>query len=153
MSKIIMILHCWASRHTLGFEDEDLGSSPGWWAASLATYCPSRPGELPKLLSSKPCEWQDAQQCRTVEKTSTYGKGALTVDFWSCWVCCLCVSYCCWRSTISCWWICVGVQILPQSFKEEYIFWTVEEYIFWTVSKKNTYSGRKCARITGWPIS
>ena len=49
-------LHCWASHHSLGFEDEDLGSSPGWWAATVATYCPSRPGELPKFLSSKPCE-------------------------------------------------------------------------------------------------
>ena len=37
-----------------GFEDEDLGSSPGWWAATVATYCPSRPGELPKFLSTKP---------------------------------------------------------------------------------------------------
>ena len=24
--------------HSLGFEDEDLGSSPGWWAATAATY-------------------------------------------------------------------------------------------------------------------
>ena len=49
-------IHCWASRHSLDFEDEDLGSSPGWWAATVATYCPSRPRELPKFLSSKPCE-------------------------------------------------------------------------------------------------
>ena len=49
-------IHCWASRHSLGFEDDDLGSSPGWWAATVATYCPSRPGELPKFLSSKPCK-------------------------------------------------------------------------------------------------
>ena len=35
-----------------GFVDFDLGSSPGWWAATIATYCPSRPGELelPKFL-------------------------------------------------------------------------------------------------------
>ena len=26
----------------LGWVDSDLGSSPGWWAASVATYCPSR---------------------------------------------------------------------------------------------------------------
>ena len=44
------------ARHLLGFEDEDLGSSPGWWAATVATYCPSRTGELQKFLSSKPCE-------------------------------------------------------------------------------------------------
>ena len=49
-------VHCWASRYSLGFEDEDLGTSPGWWATSVATYCPSRQGELPKFLSSKPCE-------------------------------------------------------------------------------------------------
>ena len=49
-------LHCWAFRHSLGFEDEDLGISPGWWAATVATYCPSRPGEHPKFLSLKPCE-------------------------------------------------------------------------------------------------
>ena len=50
----------WASDRSLGFEDEDLGSSPGWWAATVATYCPRRPGELPKFLSLKPCEWSDA---------------------------------------------------------------------------------------------
>ena len=40
-------LHCWASRHSLGFEEENLGSSPGWWAATVATYCPSRLGNSP----------------------------------------------------------------------------------------------------------
>ena len=24
-----------------------MGSSPGWWAATVATYCPSRPGNYP----------------------------------------------------------------------------------------------------------
>ena len=37
-----------------GFEGEDLGNSPGRWAATVATYCPSKPGELPKSSSSKP---------------------------------------------------------------------------------------------------
>ena len=45
-----------AADHSLGFEDEDLRSSPGWWAATVATYCPSRPGELLKSSSSKPSE-------------------------------------------------------------------------------------------------
>ena len=45
-----------AAYHSLGFEDENLGSSPGWWAATVATYCPSRSVELPKFLSLKPCE-------------------------------------------------------------------------------------------------
>ena len=59
-SKIISpSLHCWASHHLPNFEDEDLGSSPGWWAATVATNCPNRP----KLVSSNPCEWRDAQQC------------------------------------------------------------------------------------------
>ena len=59
----VLRVHYWASRHLLGFVDLDLGSSPGWWAATVATYCPSRPGELPKFISSKPCEWRAAQQC------------------------------------------------------------------------------------------
>ena len=45
-----------ASDRLLGLEDEDLGCSPGWLAATVANYCPSRAGELPKFLSSKPCE-------------------------------------------------------------------------------------------------
>ena len=49
-----------AAGHSLGFEDEDLGSSPGWWAATVATYCPSRPGELPKSSALKPSEVSDA---------------------------------------------------------------------------------------------
>ena len=32
-------IHCGASCHLLGFDDEDLGSSPGWRAATVATYC------------------------------------------------------------------------------------------------------------------
>ena len=42
-----------AAYHSLGFEDENFWSFPGWWAATVATYCPSRMGELPKFLSSK----------------------------------------------------------------------------------------------------
>ena len=57
-------VHCGAARHSLGFEDEDLGSSPCRWAHTVATYCPSRPGELPKFLSSKPCEGRAAPDCR-----------------------------------------------------------------------------------------
>ena len=38
----------------LGFDDLDLGSSPGWWAATVATYCPSRMVEHPKSKSTKP---------------------------------------------------------------------------------------------------
>ena len=34
----------------LGCFDLDLRSSPGWWAATIATYCPSRMVEHPKSL-------------------------------------------------------------------------------------------------------
>ena len=61
------VLSLSASGHSLGFEDEDLGSSPGWWAATVAIYCPSRPGELPKFVSSKPSERPDAPLCSFIE--------------------------------------------------------------------------------------
>ena len=39
-----------------GFEGNVFQSSSGWWAATAATYCPSRLVELPKTLPSKPCD-------------------------------------------------------------------------------------------------
>ena len=36
----------------LGWVDLDLGSSPGWWAATVATYCPSRMVEHSKSKST-----------------------------------------------------------------------------------------------------
>ena len=59
----VTALQSGAAYHSLGFEDENLGSFPAWWVATVATYCPSRPGELLKFLSSKPCEWSDASRC------------------------------------------------------------------------------------------
>ena len=38
----------------LGWVDLDLGSSPGWWAPTVATYCPCRVVEHPKSKSTKP---------------------------------------------------------------------------------------------------
>ena len=38
----------------LGWVDLDFGSSPGWWAATVATYCPNRMVEHPKSKSSQP---------------------------------------------------------------------------------------------------
>ena len=35
----VTCLQSGTSDHSLGFKDEDLGSSPGWWAATIATYC------------------------------------------------------------------------------------------------------------------
>ena len=33
-----------AAYYSLGFEDENLGSSCGWWATAVATYCLRRQG-------------------------------------------------------------------------------------------------------------
>ena len=38
----------------LGFVDLYLRSSPGWWAATVATYCPRRIVEHPKSKSTQP---------------------------------------------------------------------------------------------------
>ena len=38
----------------LGWVDLDLGSSPGWWAATVATYCPNRMVEHSKSKSTHP---------------------------------------------------------------------------------------------------
>ena len=40
----------------LGFVDSDLGSSPGWWAVTAATCCPTgdRRSEHPKSKSAQP---------------------------------------------------------------------------------------------------
>ena len=35
----------------------------GWWAATVATYCPSRPGELPKSKSTQP---RSTRRCVTL---------------------------------------------------------------------------------------
>ena len=43
-----------ASGERLGWVDLDFGSSPGWWAATVATYCPIRMVEHPKSKSTKP---------------------------------------------------------------------------------------------------
>ena len=45
----------------LGWVDFDLGCSPGWLAATVATYCPS--GELPKSKSTQP---RFASRCVTL---------------------------------------------------------------------------------------
>ena len=38
----------------LGWVDLDLGSSLGWWAATIATYCPSRMMEHLIPISTQP---------------------------------------------------------------------------------------------------
>ena len=47
----------------LGWVDFDLGSSPGWWAATVATYCPSKVVEHPKSKSSEPSPPGDGPPC------------------------------------------------------------------------------------------
>ena len=54
----------------LGWVDLDLGSSPGWWAATVATYYSSRMVEHPKSKSTKPSPRGHGTPC--IE-----GKGAL----------------------------------------------------------------------------
>ena len=38
----------------MGWVDLDLESSPGWWAATVDAYCPSRMVEHPKSKSFQP---------------------------------------------------------------------------------------------------
>ena len=38
----------------LGWVDLDLGTSPGWWAATVAIYCPRRGVEHLKFESTQP---------------------------------------------------------------------------------------------------
>ena len=45
-----------AAYHSQGFEDDNLGSSPGLLGQSVATVAAHQPGELPKFSSSKPSE-------------------------------------------------------------------------------------------------
>ena len=44
----------WGCHSFARFKDVDLGSFPGRWAASVATYCPSTPSQLAKIITSKP---------------------------------------------------------------------------------------------------
>ena len=48
--RIYRVAHLLAN---LGWVDLNLGSSPGWWAATVATYCPSRMVEHPKSKSTE----------------------------------------------------------------------------------------------------
>ena len=43
-----ILLQGGASGRTVGWVDYELGSSPSWWAATVATYCQSRMVEHPK---------------------------------------------------------------------------------------------------------
>ena len=47
----------------LGWVDLDLVSSPGWWAATVAIYCPGRMMEHSKSKSTQP---RSASRCPTL---------------------------------------------------------------------------------------
>ena len=51
---------------SVGWVDLDLGSSPGWWAATVATYCPSRMVEHSKSKSTQPTDKPPAPPCTIV---------------------------------------------------------------------------------------
>ena len=58
--RIYRVAHLLAN---LGWVDLNLGSSPGWWAATVATYCPSRMVEHPKSKSTEPSPSGDGLPC------------------------------------------------------------------------------------------
>ena len=62
----------------LGFFDLDLGSSPGWWAATVATYCPSRMVEHSKSKSTQP-------SCQTTSPTLYASSRQWQVKLWRLW--------------------------------------------------------------------
>ena len=53
-----------------GFSAWFLGSSPGLWATTAASYCPSRAGELPKQNMTKSHEWWDGKLCTSYVTTA-----------------------------------------------------------------------------------
>ena len=54
-------IHSGASPHSWYFVECVLENYPGWWAHTVATYCPSRPSQLSKKIITKHHEWGDAQ--------------------------------------------------------------------------------------------
>ena len=57
----------------VGWVDLDLGSSPGWWAATVATYCPSRTVEHSKSKSTQPsCQTTSPTMYCSYHETSSH---------------------------------------------------------------------------------
>ena len=46
-SRYMVVVH-------LDFVDSDLGSSPGWWAVTAVTYCPTGGWNIPNLSQPNP---------------------------------------------------------------------------------------------------
>ena len=58
-----------------GWVDLYLWSSPGWWAATVATYCPSRMMEHPKSKSTQPSNQPPSPPCTCfIVNLTTMGK-------------------------------------------------------------------------------
>ena len=47
-----------------------MGNSLGWWATTVATYCPSRPSQLAQKNMTKHGERVDEKRCRKVSCTT-----------------------------------------------------------------------------------
>ena len=52
-------LQGYSSTLSQGFKDEDMGNSPGWWVATVASYCPNRPSQLLETTVTKHCDRVD----------------------------------------------------------------------------------------------
>ena len=55
------------SRHSQGFEDKNLDSSPGLLGQKVATVAAHQPGELPKSKSTQPTAKPPAPPCSSQE--------------------------------------------------------------------------------------
>ena len=67
-----MILQHYSSSRSQGFKDEDLGNFPGWQAATVATYCTSRPSQLLATTLTKLCDKLDDQRHRKLLMVSLH---------------------------------------------------------------------------------
>ena len=75
VSSFMNLIQSGASGERLGWVDLDLGSSPGWWAAFVATYCQSRMVEHPKSNSTQPSPKPDAPDCTLQGGTTEFHSG------------------------------------------------------------------------------
>ena len=66
----------------LGWVDLDLGSSSGWWAATVATYCPSRMVEHPKFKSTNQGQVLDHQSHPVLTPNRRFRRLVMDDVFW-----------------------------------------------------------------------
>ena len=65
-SGLLLFLQSFSSHHAERFFRLFLGSSPGLWAATAASYSPSRSGELPKNNPKNLSAWWDEKLCSEI---------------------------------------------------------------------------------------